>query len=359
MELNPSKTEEMCISTKKAPPIHPPLFLGNSVIQTVKHHKHIGVILTSNMSWSTHITQMVAKVFKKVSIINNLKFKLPRQILDNIYKTFIRPSLEYADVVWHSCSDSDSRLIERLQYECSLTVSGAVRGSSYSSVIQELGWEKLSERRYVHSLLLFYKIANGQARRYLTDLLPPAVSEATSYNLRNKSNIQMPVCTTNRFLRSFVPYSIHKWNCLDLVRSLSLHLFKKYLIRSVRPVVPTYFSSGSRYPCVLLTRLRVGTHSLNHSLSVRNLVDNPSCTCGRRCKSISHFLLHCPNFTNQRLLLFDRLKNLNISTLNIDALSETALIHLLIRGSPLLSSADNAGVLYVTQMYLMESKRFV
>ena len=169
-------------------------------------HKHIGVTLTSTMSWSTHIAQIVARVSKRVSVFNSLKFKLPRQVLEAIYKSFVRPSLEYADVVWHNCTVSDSRLVERVQYECSLAVSGAVRGSSYSSLLHELGWEKLSDRRYVHSLVLFHKIVNGQARQYLTDLLPPAVSDASVYNLRNKTNLQLPVCNTNSFLNSFLPY---------------------------------------------------------------------------------------------------------------------------------------------------------
>ena len=99
MELNPSKSKEVCFSRKRTPPIHSPLFLGNTSIQSVKDHKHIGVTLTSTMSWTTHISQMIAKVSKKVSTFNSLKFKLPRQILEVIYKSFIGTLLEYTDVV--------------------------------------------------------------------------------------------------------------------------------------------------------------------------------------------------------------------------------------------------------------------
>ena len=311
------------------------------------------------MSWSPHIAQIVAKVSKKVSVFNSLKFKLPRQILDVIYKSFIRPSLEYADVVWHNCSVSDSRLIERVQYECSLTVSGAVRGSSYSSLLQELGWEKLSDRRYIHSLVLFYKIVNGQARQYLTNLLPPAVSGASAYNLRNKSNLQLPVCNTNSFLNSFIPYAIQIWNRLDSnVRLLAAPLFKTHLVKTVRPVVVTYYTSGPRYACALLTRLRIGTCSLNHSLFIRNLIESPSCSCGCRCESIPHYLLHCPNFAIQRSRLLDRLESLNISVLDFQNLSDSAFVYLLLKGSSFLSSEVNIQILTITQQYLLETKRF-
>ena len=59
-----------------------------------------------------------------------------RKVLDTIYQYFIRPLLEYGGVVWHGCTMSN--LIE--QYECSMTVVGAIR-VSYSSLLTELGLE--------------------------------------------------------------------------------------------------------------------------------------------------------------------------------------------------------------------------
>jgi len=196
---------------------------------------------------------MLANASKKVSIFNKLKFKLSRNVLEIIYKSFIRPTLEYGDIIWHGCTISDSQLIERIQYECSLVVSGAIRGSSYLSILKELGWEKLSDRRHVHSLILFYKIIQGLTRPYLRELIPPFVLDSTHYDLRNKQNIQIPICATDRFKRSFIPYATYHWNKLTLAdRSLSLPLFRKNcpnlcapsLFRTSRqvPVTPALYS---------------------------------------------------------------------------------------------------------------------
>ncbi|KAI8493247.1 hypothetical protein Bbelb_292510 [Branchiostoma belcheri] len=46
---------------------------------------------------------------------------------------------EYGDVIWHGTTSTNAQLIERIQYHCALVVSGAVKGSSYSSTRQELG----------------------------------------------------------------------------------------------------------------------------------------------------------------------------------------------------------------------------
>ena len=292
-----------------------------------------------------------------MSTLNKLKFKLPRHVLEVIYKSFIRPLLEYADIVWHGCTISDSRRIERVQYECSLTVSGAVRGSSYLSLLSELGWEKLSDRRHIHSLTMFHKIVHGHTRQYLQELITPEVSASTPYDLRNKHNLQSPACTTTRYQRSFIPYATYHWNGLDIaVRSFNPSIFKNYLIKLVRPSPNTHFSQGPRYACVLLTRLRIGTCSLNFSLFTRNLVDSPSCSCGSRCESVVHYLLYCPNYNQLRKTLLCNLQDL--LTLDLKTTSDPVLTQLLLRGSPTLPTETNNHIMQLTQTYILQTNRF-
>jgi hypothetical protein len=48
----------------------------------------------------------------------------------------------------------------------------------YASIISIYkGWDKLKVRREVKNLTLFYKIFNNLAPEYLSDLIPPTVSE--------------------------------------------------------------------------------------------------------------------------------------------------------------------------------------
>ena len=53
--FNPSKTESMLISKTINKPDHLPLFVQNQQINEVPEHKHLGVILSNDCSWSTHI----------------------------------------------------------------------------------------------------------------------------------------------------------------------------------------------------------------------------------------------------------------------------------------------------------------
>ena len=52
---------------------------------------------------------------KKLGLIKILKYSLCREKLSKMYKTFVRPILEYASVVWVGCINSDLDKLEKVQ----------------------------------------------------------------------------------------------------------------------------------------------------------------------------------------------------------------------------------------------------
>ena len=100
VKFNPNKTEQLIISRKAIPNRHPPGIMNNVQIQNVTQHKHLGLIINKTCTWNDHITEMATKAWKRINIFRSLRFKLDRKTLEIIYFSFIRPCLEYADVVW-------------------------------------------------------------------------------------------------------------------------------------------------------------------------------------------------------------------------------------------------------------------
>ena len=96
--------------------------------------------------------------------------------------------MEYADVLWDGCTESESDLLEHAHYEAAKIVTGAMKGTNKHGLMQELGWEDLKTRRAIYKLLLYFKIVNNFCPSYLVDLLPLQVSERTTYSLRTASN---------------------------------------------------------------------------------------------------------------------------------------------------------------------------
>lgn len=90
-----------------------------------------------------------------------LKYKINNESLIKIYFEFIRPVLEYGDVVWGNCTDEQSNLLESIQIEAARIITGLRRNSTKQYLYQKLGWETLKKRRNNHELIILFKILNN------------------------------------------------------------------------------------------------------------------------------------------------------------------------------------------------------
>ena len=61
--------------------------------------------------------------------------------------------MEYTDVIWSSCTDTESDLLEHVQYEAAKVVTGAIKGTSRQCLLEELGWENTKTRRIIHRII--------------------------------------------------------------------------------------------------------------------------------------------------------------------------------------------------------------
>ena len=72
----------------------------------------------------------------------------PRNSLLTIYKSSIRPILNYADVIYdHISNASFSKKIQSVQYNLALAITGTIKGSSHEKLHQKLGLEYLYRRK--------------------------------------------------------------------------------------------------------------------------------------------------------------------------------------------------------------------
>ena len=65
-------------------------------------------------------------------------------MLITIYKAFIRPHLEFGDVLYDQAfNNSLKEKLESFQYNACLALTGAIRGTSKEKIYQELELESL------------------------------------------------------------------------------------------------------------------------------------------------------------------------------------------------------------------------
>ena len=265
-----------------------------------------------------------------------------------MYFSFIRPILEYADIIFDNCTSFYCDKLESVNLEAARIVTGATKLTSHSLLYTECGWDKLETRRKKHKLILFYKIIHGLVPEYLAQLVPPVHNEIHGYNTRNSQNFTHLQSRTSSHLHSFFPSSVRLWNDLpiSIKNSISLTSFKKALDKFYSPVkIPHFYFIGTRRGQILHARLRMRCSALKHHLYLRNLVPDPICTCGE-IESTVHFLMYCPLYTEARTYLSN----------SIDAPFSC---DLLLYGDESKPFDFNRHVFESVQEFIIKSKRFV
>ena len=99
------KTKSLLISNKHDKHLNPPLTMNNAVLEEINTHKHLGITLSHNLSWNTHIEEIAGKAMRRLDIIKSFKFKMSRNHLEKFYLSFVLPILEYGDALWDGAQD--------------------------------------------------------------------------------------------------------------------------------------------------------------------------------------------------------------------------------------------------------------
>ena len=362
---------ELKFSRKKSEIDHPVILFDNMPVKKVHEHKQLGIILDSKLSFSAHIKSAISKTRKGIGLLKYLSKYLPRHTLNEIYKLYVRPHLDYGDVIYHIpakvCEFSGNfvlpNLMEKLesvQYSAALAVTGTWRGTSREKLYIDLGLESLSSRRWSRRLTLFYKFLNNLSPEYTVDPIPPL--HQSQYRLRNQDVIGQVKVRTEKFKSSFYPNCLSEWNKLEpeLRQAPSVAVLKKKLLSIIRPPAKSVYGIHDPEGLSYLTQLRVGLSKLNFHNFKLNFRDteNPMCPTSDGIEDTEHFLLLCPSFDVQRQDLLAGIAELLRPVVQIADLSNDALTQLLLYGDNDLSNNVNRSILELTLRFIHETGRF-
>ena len=176
MSFNPDiskQAHEVIFSRKRSIVTHPPLNFNNIPVAQTNSQTHLGMQLDRKLNFEEHLSKVESKVNKTIGIIRKLQNVLPRSALITIYKSFIRPHLDYGDIIYDKAfNEFFHAKLESLQYNATLAITGAIRGSSSEKVYEELGLETLKSRRWYRKLSLLYKVPKNESPSYLFNTIP-------------------------------------------------------------------------------------------------------------------------------------------------------------------------------------------
>jgi hypothetical protein len=207
MNINVKKTKEMLLGPiLKNPPDQ--IVLNTVNIERVTSFKLLGITVMNNMSWENHVSAICAKSSKRLHFLTILKRSAvsPTDLLQ-FYKCVIRPVIEYACPVWQSSLTSDQS--DRLESVQRRALKIIYNSSDYELMCALHSVEPISVR--LDSLARTFFIRVSRPDDCLNRLLPAERSEDILNRLRQPNRLPFAICRTNRFLKSFLPYSLSNY----------------------------------------------------------------------------------------------------------------------------------------------------
>ena len=110
-------------------------FLHGIELEGVPAAKYLGVTISDDLSWGTHIDNITKKANQNLGFLK-LNVKVHNQSLKSTaYKTLLRPQLEYAFTIWSPHTATDIYKIESVQRRAA---RWAIRDYRYTSSVSSM-----------------------------------------------------------------------------------------------------------------------------------------------------------------------------------------------------------------------------
>jgi hypothetical protein len=95
--------------------LNPTIKINDTILDTVKETKLLGVIIDSGLSWKNHIKYTAKKIAKSIGILSRARQYLNQKTLLQIYYSFVYPYLIYGNIILGNAAASTNWPIYKLQ----------------------------------------------------------------------------------------------------------------------------------------------------------------------------------------------------------------------------------------------------
>ena len=200
---------------------------GRIELEQVQYEKDLGVIFDTDLKFSQHIQENITKANQRIGLIRrNFKYLNKTSFL-MLYKSLVRPILEYCSPVWTVLYIKHSEALERVQRHATKLLHG-IKDLSYPQRLKILDLPTLIYRRRRADMLQIYRIIKGIDQLKQEEHFILAGSTSTrghSYKIvkgRSNTTIKQHILGVR---------AINDWNALteETVQSDNINIFKNNL----------------------------------------------------------------------------------------------------------------------------------
>jgi hypothetical protein len=203
--------------------------MNGKSLEKVEQEKDLGVIVTRDLKVSNQCIQACNKASMMLGMIKrSIAYKDPR-ILVKLYKSLVRPHLEYCTAAWSPYYVKDKNLLESIQHRFTRMIPGFA-AKSYDVRLRELGLWSLEERRNRADLIETFRISRGQSAITMEQFFEMDMVHRTRGHTLKCVKQRSKTDLRQHFFSERV---LDRWNGLDqkTIDSVSVNSFKSNLQR--------------------------------------------------------------------------------------------------------------------------------
>ena len=191
--------------------------------------RDLGVLFQQNLSFSTHAADAAKRANIKLGMIKRSFSALQKKGFLSLYKTIIRPTLEYCNSVWYPILKRDEDILEKFQQRATRLLP-ELKQQAYPDRLRELQLPTLAYRRQRADQIQIFKIRKGFGRVNPSKFFQLATGSTTRGHdfkiVKQRFNIRLRQY-------SFSIRSVNNWNALpkEVVNAATINQFKSSLER--------------------------------------------------------------------------------------------------------------------------------
>ena len=199
-------------------------YLNGILLDSVDCYKDLGILFDTGLKFHQHASEVAMKANRVLACMRRGFINLNESVLLRLYKSMVRPILEYGNVIWGPHYVLDQRKLEGVQ-RCATKLVPSLRNESYIDRLTVLNLPSLLYRYRRGDLIFLFKLLNGYFELDYSNFF--ALSHNTHTRGHSFKLFKPPahhLCRANFFGTRV----INDWNNLtsDIVENSSLNSFK-------------------------------------------------------------------------------------------------------------------------------------
>ena len=181
-------------------------------LKSTDSEKDVGVTFSTDLKLKKHISNVIKKANQLTGLVKRSFVHLDKTLLLNLYKTVIRPHLEYANVIWHPMFKDGLKALEKVQRRVTKLIP-ELKLMSYRDRLVELKLPSIKFRQIRGDLIQTFKIVHHIDNLKFSDFFS---FNKTNQTTRNSNLKLFKEHAYSRTRNNFLSYRVNNyWNSLE------------------------------------------------------------------------------------------------------------------------------------------------